>query len=283
MADGAIGGAAATRASEFWAGARAEIPLIVGAAPFGLIYGVTALGAHLGAGLAVAMSSIVFAGSAQFIVAQLIGLGAPAVVIVITGAIVNLRHALYSASLAPYLDDLRPAWKRWLLAYLLTDEAYAITVTRYRIGDRGPHRHWYFLGAGLALWSAWQVSAAFGVFLGASIPASWNLDFALPLTFIALVAPALRDRANITVAVVAGVLALLVSGLPLKVGLIVAILVAVAAGMLWPKSKDTAKQPQSANSLPGSMDALAPPGDDSTASGVIPGVPPTSSESDDAQ
>lgn len=237
---GEAGERIASRAGEFWAGARAEIPLIVGAAPFGLIYGVTAISAHLGAGLALGMSSIIFAGSAQFIIVQLIGAGAPAVVIIITGAIVNLRHALYSASLAPALHTLRPNWKRWLLAYLLTDEAYAIAVIRYRDGDQGPHRHWYFLGAGLALWSAWQASTAVGVFLGASIPASWQLDFALPLTFIALVAPTLRDRANVTVALVAGTLALLVGGLPLKVGLIVAILIAVGAGMLWPTRKATA-------------------------------------------
>ncbi|HUY75383.1 MAG TPA: AzlC family ABC transporter permease [Ktedonobacterales bacterium] len=278
MGDGAIGKVGATRAGEFWAGARAEIPLIVGAAPFGLIYGVTAIGAHLGAGLAVAMSSIVFAGSAQFIVAQLIGLGAPAVVIVITGAIVNLRHALYSASLAPYLDDLRPAWKRWLLAYLLTDEAYAITVIRYRTGDRGPYRHWFFLGAGLALWSAWQVSTATGVFLGASIPASWNLDFALPLTFIALVAPVLRDRANITVALVAGTLALLVGGLPLKVGLIVAILVAVAAGMLWPSRKDTAKKGKWDGAQPATADAQVGITDDGQGADTFPGALLTESD-----
>lgn len=278
MADGAIGAVGATRAGEFWAGARAEIPLIVGAAPFGLIYGVTAIGAHLGAGLAVAMSSLVFAGSAQFIVAQLIGLGAPAVVIVITGAIVNLRHALYSASLAPYLDDLRPAWKRWLLAYLLTDEAYAVTVTRYRTGDRGPYRHWFFLGAGLALWSAWQVSTAIGVFLGASIPANWNLDFALPLTFIALVAPALRDRANITVALVAGTLTLLVGGLPLKVGLIVAIVVAVAAGMLWPTRKDTTATRKRDNIQRTEVDTAGASANDAPTPDSLPGALLTDSE-----
>jgi|SRR5579862_3970725 len=226
-----------TRLGETLAGARAEIPLIIGAVPFGLIYGVTAITAHVGVALSLAMSSVIFAGSAQFITAQLIGAGASAVVIVITAAIVNLRHALYSASLAPYLRELRPVWKRWLLAYLLTDEAYAVTVIRYRDGDRSPHRHWYFLGAGLALWCSWQVSTAVGIFLGASIPASWNLDFAGPLTFIALVAPRLRDRATVTVALVAGALTLAVAGLPLKLGLIVAILLGVGAGMLWPARK----------------------------------------------
>ncbi len=234
-----------TRLGEALAGARAEIPLIIGAIPFGLIYGVTAIAAHVGAPLALAMSGIIFAGSSQFIVAQLIGAGASAVVIVITAAIVNLRHALYSASLAPYLRDLRPGWKRWLLAYLLTDEAYAVSVIRYRDDAASPHRHWYFLGAGLSLWLSWQLSTAAGIFLGASIPASWNLDFAGPLTFIALVAPRLRDRANVTVAVVAGALAVLVAGLPLKLGLIVAIVLGVGAGMLWPaRTATTANQSQ---------------------------------------
>jgi len=224
----------ATRSGEFLAGCRDEGPILLGVAPFGMIYGILALSAGLPALGAQAMSSIVFAGSAQFITAQLIRDGVPGAVIVLTVFVVNLRHALYSASLAPYLRHLNGWWKA-LLAYLLTDEAYAVAVTRYaRDGDRtdvSPWRHWYFLGAGLTLWASWQVSTAVGVFLGAVVPERWSLDFTLPLTFIALVFPALRDRAGIATALTAGLVALLALGLPFKLGLIVAAAAGIAAGM----------------------------------------------------
>ena len=117
--------------SEFLSGAKAELPILLGVAPFGMIYGALAVGAGLPVSMAQAMSAIVFAGSAQFIAAQLIGGGAPALVLLLTTFIVNIRHMLYSASIAPYLRPLRPAWK-WLLAYLLTDEAYAIAIIHYQ-------------------------------------------------------------------------------------------------------------------------------------------------------
>ncbi|MBI5069586.1 MAG: AzlC family ABC transporter permease [Deltaproteobacteria bacterium] len=223
-----------TRRGEFLAGCRDELPILLGVAPFGMIYGILALSAGLPPPAAQAMSSVVFAGSAQFITAQLIRDGAPGAVIVLTVFVVNLRHALYSASLAPYLRHLNGWWKA-LLAYLLTDEAYAVAVTRYaRDGERtdvSPWRHWYFLGAGLTLWASWQVSTAVGVFLGAVVPESWSLDFTLPLTFIALVFPALRDRAGVAAALTAGLVALLALGLPFKLGLIVAAAAGIAAGM----------------------------------------------------
>ncbi len=220
--------------SEFWLGAKAELPLLVGVLPFGMIFGVLALGAGIPPAATQAMSAVIFAGSAQFVVAQLVGLGAPGLVIMLTGVVVNLRHALYSASVAPYLRSLHPVWK-WLLAYLLTDEAYAVAITYYQQEaevDSTGMRQWYFLGAGLALWSTWQASTAAGIFLGTVIPASWSLDFTLALTFIALVVPSLKDRAITIAALAAGVTAMLALGFPYKLGLIFAALVGVLAG-LW--------------------------------------------------
>jgi predicted branched-subunit amino acid permease len=202
-----------------------------------LIYGVLALSAGIPAGQAQAMSSVVFAGSAQFITAQLFGHGTPALVIVMTAAIVNLRHMLYSASLAPYLQNLKPAWK-WGLGYLLTDEAYAVVITRFqREANPGPgaqtcdHKHWYFLGAGLALWTTWQLSTAAGIFIGAQVPTSWSLDFTLALTFIALVVPNLKDRPSLGAALAAGVTALVAYNLPYKLGLVSAALAGILVGM----------------------------------------------------
>jgi 4-azaleucine resistance transporter AzlC len=219
------------RQTEFMAGIKAELPILIGVAPFGMIYGVLALGAGITPGAAQAMSAVVFAGSAQFVSAQLVGSGAPGLVIVLTVGIVNLRHALYSASMAPYLKPLRPAWK-YLLAYLLTDEAYAVSILHYQRGENSPHKNWFFLGAGLALWTTWQLSTAAGVFLGAVIPASWSLDFTLALTFIALVVPAIEDRASLVAALCAGVAAVAAYGLPFRLGLVAASLVGILAG-LW--------------------------------------------------
>src|SRR4030095_9462974 len=115
---------------KFWAGVRAEIPLLIGVFPFGMIYGALALHAGLSKFASQMMSSIVFAGSAQFITTQLVQEATPGLVIVLTIAVVNLRHMLYSASLAPYLASLSRRWKI-LLSYLLTDEAYAPTIIQY--------------------------------------------------------------------------------------------------------------------------------------------------------
>jgi 4-azaleucine resistance transporter AzlC len=213
----------------FWAGVRAEFPLLIGVFPFGLIYGALALNAGLSKTAAQLMSSIVFAGSSQFITAQLVHEATPGLVIVLTIAVVNLRHMLYSASLAPYISGLPMRWKA-LLAYLLTDEAYAATVIHYENEGVTPFSHWFFLGAGFSLWFTWQVSTAVGIFLGTAIPESWSLDFALPLTFIAMVVPVLKNQPAIAAALSAGIVALVAFSLPYKLGLILAALVGIAVG-----------------------------------------------------
>jgi 4-azaleucine resistance transporter AzlC len=220
-----------TPRAAFWAGVRAEAPILLGTAPFGLIFGVIAVRGGVPPSITQAMSSIIFAGSAQFVAANLIGAGVPVQVIIVTVLMINLRHALYSASLAPYVKHLPLRWK-WLLAYLLTDEAYAVAITEYQRPSPVHHKHWYFLGAGLALWSSWQASTAVGLLLGAQVPASWSLDFTLPLTFIALVVPALRTRADTAAALTAGILAVVVANAPLKLGLVIATICGIGVGLL---------------------------------------------------
>lgn len=214
---------------EFRAGLIALAPLLVGVIPFGMIYGALALANGLSPAAALAMSTILFAGSAQFLFCQLLGVGAPATVIVAEVGLLNLRHALYSAALAPRIAHLPRRWKL-ALAYLLTDEAFAAISRREAAGEASPHQHWFYLGAGLALWSGWQLSTVAGVVLGARLPAHWPLDFALPLTFIAIVAPLIRTRALLATATVSGMVALLASGLPFKLGLPAAALAGIAAG-----------------------------------------------------
>ena len=221
----------ASQRRELLQGIKAELPITLGVTPFGLIYGVLATAAGLSPALAIAMSSIVFAGSAQFIGAQLFGAGTPGIIIILTTFVVNLRHALYSFSAAPYLQRLPLRW-HLLLAYLLTDEAYAVTITHYRDQSTPPgNKHWYFLGAGLTLWTVWQLTTIVGVAVGAQIPETWALDFTLALTFIGIVIPTLNDRPNIAAALSAGVVAVMSFDLPYKLGLIIASLTGILVGV----------------------------------------------------
>jgi len=225
-----------TPARQFWGGVRAELPLLIGVFPFGMIYGILALNAGLAQAPAQAMSAIVFAGSSQFITTQLLHENTPGLVIVLTIFVVNLRHALYSASIAPHVEHLPRRWKT-VLAYLLTDEAYAVAISEYTRKGITQFGHWFFLGAGLALWTIWQISSAVGIFLGTAVPPEWSLDFTLALTFIAIVVPVLKDRASTAAALAAGLTALLAFSLPYKLGLILAALVGIAAGTILERRK----------------------------------------------
>jgi 4-azaleucine resistance transporter AzlC len=228
---------------------RTVFPLLIGDLPVGLIYGVLALDAGLRPASAQMMSSIVFAGSAQFITAQLVREAVPGLIIVLTIAVVNLRHMLYSASIAPYLRALPMRWKV-LLSYLLTDEAYAVTILNYEKEGAAPSGHWFFLGAGLTLWVSWQLSTAAGVLLGTTLPESWPLDFAFPVTFIALIIPTLKDRPAVAASLTAGVVALFAYELPYKLGLMLAGLLGILVGMLL----EVRKSPKAVSSreIPGS-------------------------------
>ncbi|WP_247392124.1 AzlC family ABC transporter permease [Ralstonia pseudosolanacearum] len=226
---------AASRAAEFRAGVLTLAPMLVGVVPFGLIYGVLATAAGMPAWLAVAMSTIVFGGASQMILVQLWAGGAPALVMAATVSMVNLRHALYSASIAPALVHLPRRWK-WLIAYLLTDETFAAmnrrVVNAQPDAQEATHRHWFFLGAGVALWTSWQASTIVGVALGAKVPATWPLDFFLPLTFIAIVVPSLRTRAQLAAALTGAALAVAWTGWPHKLGLMGAACAGIAVGAI---------------------------------------------------
>ena len=221
--------------SEFLRGVKAELPILLGVTPFGMIFGVLAASAGISHFDAQAMSAVVFAGSSQFMLVQLIEMGTPAIMMILTGFVINLRHALYSASLAPYTRHLSTLWKV-VLSYLLTDEAYAVTVMRYRDTDEITHKHWFFLGAGFALWACWQASTAAGIFLGAQVPPAWGLDFTLALTFIAIAVPAIKDRPSLLSALSAGATALLAWTFPYKLGLIASALVGIGVG-LWSEKR----------------------------------------------
>ncbi|MCY1291717.1 Inner membrane protein YgaZ [compost metagenome] len=221
-----------TRRHEFLQGARDIVPLVVGAIPFGIIFGSLAASYGLSVWQALGMSLLVFAGSAQFIAITLIGGGAGIAVVLLTTLVVNLRHALYSATLQPFVRHLPKRW-RMPLAFWLTDEAFAVVQHRYAERDASPHKHWYYCGAALTMYLNWQLCTLAGVLFGRAVPnlAAWGLDFAMLATFIGIVVPMLKNRPQVAAALVAGAVALLCNALPYKLGLMVAALSGIAVGI----------------------------------------------------
>lgn len=222
-------------AREFRSGYVAVLPLWVGAAPFGAIYAVSALAAGLNPAQTLVMSLAVFAGASQFTAAGLFAVGAAPMTIVITTLIVNARHLLMGASVAPYLRGV-PVWLRGLIAFQLTDESYAIGIQRFLAG-RGTAA--YQLGANMSMYTVWQSSTILGMLLGTLIPdpVAYGLDLVFPLTFIGLLAGLLKTRVGVGVALLAAALAL--GGallLPGKWYILLAGLVASGLGALWQRS-----------------------------------------------
>ena len=220
-----------TRQQEFWTGVRDELPLQLGVAPFGLVFGVLGMASGLSALQTILLSSILFGGASQVVFAQLWGAGVPATVVGASVSVVNLRHALYSASIAPYLRSLPLRW-RVPLAYLLTDEAYAVTIHRLKTKPASPFQHYHLLGTGMTLWICWQITTVTGVLFGATIPDSLSLGFAIPLTFIALVAPAIRRRADLAACATAALISVIGQPLPWKSWIILAAIGGIAAGYI---------------------------------------------------
>ncbi len=235
-----------TRRQEFFLGARDTIPLIIGSIPFGIIFGAIAITAGLSVWAVLGLSLIVFAGSAQFVAAGLVGQGATVGLIVLTTFFVNLRHALYAASLGTYLRHLP---QRWLipLAFLLTDETYAAVIKRFQAAEQSEHRHWYFLGSALAMYTNWQICTVIGIVTGQKLAgvSDWGLEIAMVVTFIGIVVPLITTRAMFTCCVVAASVAVIAIDLPNQLGLIVASLAGISAGyaveLFSPQSTDKPK------------------------------------------
>jgi len=206
------------------------LPACVGLIPFGLVCGVGAAAAGASWLGALGMSTIIFSGAAQILAAQLIAARAPLAVIVLTCFVLGLRFLMYSAAMAPYLKPLSPRWQK-MLAFLLTDQAFAASIRRFH-SDAPRAAAAHFLGAGTALWIFWQATNLVGFLTGNLIPAEWSLEFAVPLCFLALLAPLLRNAPNVIAAATAGVAVLALAGLPMRLNLIVAGVLGIAAGTL---------------------------------------------------
>ena len=204
---------------EFWKGVLAQIPVQLGVVPFGLVFGVLGIASGLTVLQTILMSSIIFGGASQVVFAQLWSIGASPIVTGGSVAIINSRHIIYSANISKYISVLSLRW-RLALGYLLTDEAFAISFQEFE--NRNRFAHYHLLGGGLTLWVFWQISTVTGVFLGANIPTYLNLEFAIPLTFIAIILPKLKSTAQISTAVTASVIAIFGQEIPYGLGIIVA-------------------------------------------------------------
>jgi 4-azaleucine resistance transporter AzlC len=222
-----------SRKTEFWNGVKATFPLVVGAIPFGIIFGALAVTSGLSPAGTMGMSLIVFAGSSQFIAAGLIASGSSLGIIVLTTFIVNLRHALYSATLAPHMKHLP---QKWLLplGFWLTDESFVVTARRYDEEGSSPYKHWFFFGSAVFMYTNWQLCTFIGLVAGQSIsdPASWGLDFAMVVTFIGMLVPMIKNRPVFVAVLVAGIMALVANGLPNNIGLILAAFSGIVAGIV---------------------------------------------------
>jgi 4-azaleucine resistance transporter AzlC len=227
--------------AEFLAGARDTFPLIVGAIPFGIIFGTLAAASGLSLAATAAMSAFVFAGSAQFIAVGLVAAGTSWPFIVLTTFVVNLRHALYSATLGPHIKHLSARWQI-PLAFWLTDETFVVAAKHYDQASPATCKHWYYLGSAIFMYLNWQACTWLGLTVGQLIPnaAAWGLDFAMPVTFIGMVMPYLKNQPMVATVITASLVSLLAYPLPNKLGLILAALAGVGAGLVVEKIKRNA-------------------------------------------
>ena len=216
--------------ADFRAGAVDVAPTLLAVFPFGLVVGAAAVDVGLSAVEALGMSVVVLAGASQLAAIALIGAGAPAAVVVLTALVINLRHLMYSASLAPEYRD-EPVRVRAPVAYLLVDQVFVMAALKFD-ADAPVDRRWYYFGLGVPIWLTWVAGTAVGAVAGAAVPAWLPIEFAVPMVFLALLAPAVDDRPRAVAAVVGGTVAVAGAGLPLNLGLPAGALGGVLAGVV---------------------------------------------------
>ncbi|MGR3549861.1 AzlC family ABC transporter permease [Pseudooceanicola sp.] len=223
--------------SPYWRGVRDGLPFLLVIAPFSLLFGVVATEAGLNVFEALSFSIMVIAGASQFAAVQLLQDNAPTIIVILSALAVNLRMAMYSASLTAHLGAA-PLWQRALIAYLTVDQSYALSVATYEKEPDWslPQKVAYFFGSVTPICPFWYVFTVVGALIGNTIPPEYALDFALPITFIAMVAPMLRSVPHLLAACVAVTASLFLTGLPLNLGLMVSASLGMMAGAqaeLW--------------------------------------------------
>lgn len=216
--------------ADFQSGLRDAIPLQFGLIPYGLIAGIAAVRVGLTPVEAISLSAFVYAGASQLAALDLLGSGAPLFIIILTGAVVNARILMFSASLAPYFREYRLRW-RAVYASLLVGMGYARAIAEFQEDD-SLHYGWYYFGVASSLYVVWVVTTAIGVAVGASIPSGLNLTFVVPLVFLAMTVSAIKNRSTLAAGVTGGAVATGVAFLPMRLNLIVAGTVGIIVGLL---------------------------------------------------
>jgi predicted branched-subunit amino acid permease len=229
----------------FRAGALDCAALLPSYVPFGLVCGVAAVNAGLGEMGALAIAALAFAGSSQAVLTQFVSSGAPLFIAILSGLVVNLRMAVYSAAISPRIADASKK-QRILWALFLVDQTFLSNEARHQRGDFSAKDQplAFYLGCAAVLWPWWVLMNAIGAFAGAQFPASWQLEFTIPLSFIAMVIPLLKSRAQVGAAIAGAMAGVLFYALPLKLGLIVACVLGTCVGLVvdaWFGVKATVK------------------------------------------
>ncbi len=232
-----------TPRSAYWRGVRDGAPFLLVVTPFALLFGVVATEAGLNVVEAMGFSIVVIAGAAQFAALQLLVDNAPTVVVLASSLAINLRMAMYSASLTPHIGSA-PLWQRILAAYFMVDQTYACSIAAYETQPDWTvaQKIAYFFGTVTPICPMWYAMTLAGALIGTAMPAGLALDFAVPITFIALIAPMLRTAAHKAAALVAVALALVLAGLPYNLGLMLAALGGMMTGAqveLWMERRGT--------------------------------------------
>ena len=214
---------------DFLAGVRGSLPILLGVIPFAVICSVAGISTGLSTVEAAGMSFVMFAGASQLAILQLLGQGAHWMVMILTAWVINLRFTMYSAALAPYLKD-EPNRRRVPFVYVLSDQAFGVSMAQFS-SEMPKYPAWYFYGAAGMIAGTWLASAIVGAALGTLIPESWGFEFAFPLSFMALMFAAIKDKPAVVAAVVGGSSAVLLKALPYNLGLIIAATLGIAVGM----------------------------------------------------
>ncbi len=217
--------------TSFAAGVKSVTPFLVGVFPFASITGITMVNVGIDPVAAITFSFIALAGSAQLAAAELISKNAPLLVTLCTALVINLRFMMYSASIAPHFSTEHRRWKCFL-AFLLSDQAYTLSIIKFGNDNQTLSKRWYLIGCGLPVWIIWQIGTVMGVMLGLKVPESWSLDFAIPLTFLSLLLPSVKDAASVVAAVFAGGVAVAGANLPFHSGIIVATVTGISMGII---------------------------------------------------
>lgn len=225
-----------TPRSAFLAALRDFLPATLGIIPFAVVFGVAASEIGISTVEGIVMSGFMFAGAAQLVTVELLKTDALAWVIILSALVVNLRFVIYSASLSTYFKKL-PLLHRVVASFFITDQPYALSIAYFTEYPDAPHKFWYYMGHCAALWVIWVICSIIGLVLGPIIPESWSLGFVIPLMFIGLVTPAIKNWSYLIAACVSGVSVIVLQPLPNNLGLMVAIALGIVAGVVSEKMR----------------------------------------------